>query len=411
MGKEIFQFFNVMIVYYGLQLVRCALLSYAVFAVVFFLRQKVFYNRIFLKGALWSLFLPVLFVGRMKFFYENKVGGFLFSWWTAVGMRYGWISWLYVLGIFIYGFLLFHRRRRLKKLVCGMEKRQMGQECIYVAKMPVSPSTVGVFVPRIVMPEIILSEYGEEEVETILLHEKVHIHLGHLLFYFLWDILRALLWINPLLTFGTGFFRQDMEEICDWVTIRKSGKSPFVYGQLLVKSMRLLQAKGREFHMYAAFVGDQEYGNIRQRMTRIAGYRPYQRMVPAAVGIAAAFCILFLVGWTKQNSYARSSESDSMLVYGYDNGETTFFNNDNALSQMIDYDESYVYVQRDEFENFLSEREARGEIYIVFGGYQKLPGFGSGGYSCMYEDGPGEIIRIAYEKPEDSWMTVLFRLL
>ena len=163
--------------------------------------------------------------------------------------------------------------------------------------------------------------------------------------------------------------------------------------------------------MYAAFVGDQEYGNIRQRMTRIAGYRPYQRMVPAAVGIAAAFCILFLVGWTKQNSYVRSSESDSMLVYGYDNGETTFFNNDNALSQMIDYDESYVYVQRAEFENFLSEREARGEIFIVFGGYQKLPGFGSGGYSCMYEDGPGEIIRIAYEKPEDSWMMVLFRLL
>ena len=28
MGKEIFRFFNVMIVYYGLQLVRCALFSY-----------------------------------------------------------------------------------------------------------------------------------------------------------------------------------------------------------------------------------------------------------------------------------------------------------------------------------------------------------------------------------------------
>lgn len=49
--------------------------------------------------------------------------------------------------------------------------------------MPVTPSTMGVFRHKIVIPEIILKEYSREELQTILLHEKTHIRLGHLLFY------------------------------------------------------------------------------------------------------------------------------------------------------------------------------------------------------------------------------------
>lgn len=64
-------------------------------------------------------------------------------------------------------------------------------------------------------PEVILKEYDQKEFQAILLHEKTHIRLGHLLCYFLWDILRVLLWLNPFLGIGTKYFREDMEEICD----------------------------------------------------------------------------------------------------------------------------------------------------------------------------------------------------
>ncbi|TGY98237.1 hypothetical protein E5329_00165 [Petralouisia muris] len=47
----------------------------------------------------------------------------------------------------------------------------------------------------------------------MILHEKIHIRLGHLWFYFLWDLLRCLLWPNPFLTLCTGYFRQDLEDI------------------------------------------------------------------------------------------------------------------------------------------------------------------------------------------------------
>jgi len=65
-------FFNTCAVYFVVQLVRCVLFSFVVFAFVFTLRETVLKNKVFLKGALWSLFIPVLFVGKMKFFMKTE---------------------------------------------------------------------------------------------------------------------------------------------------------------------------------------------------------------------------------------------------------------------------------------------------------------------------------------------------
>ena len=63
------ELFHLAVVYYGMQLIRCALVSLGVFVVIWILRKTLCKNHVFLKGAVWSLFLPVLFVGKMKFFY------------------------------------------------------------------------------------------------------------------------------------------------------------------------------------------------------------------------------------------------------------------------------------------------------------------------------------------------------
>lgn len=346
------QFLNIGVVYYVMQIVRCAILSYAVFAIVCLGRETLFRDNIFFKGALWSLFIPVLFVGRMKFFYENEVGRKLFSWWTEIGMGHTWICWLYLSGVAVYGFRLFLGRRKLEKLVDGMEKREMG------------------------------------------------------------DILRALLWINPLLAVDMKFLRQDMEEICEWITIQKSGKGIYKYGQLLIKSMKVLQEESAEFNMYAAFAGDREYRDIRQRVTKIAGYKPYKRMLMVNVAVITALCVLGAVFWIQNVSYSRCSEDGSMMVYGYDGESVVFFNDSDVLSQMISYDDSYVYVDREAFESFLRQNNAQGEIFIVFGGFYKLPGFGGGGRSCLYETVSGDkIVRIPYERLKDDWMVTLFKIL
>ena len=66
-------FLNFCSVYYVIQLLKCVQISFVVFAIVFLLRRTLAKNRVFLKGAVWSLFIPVLFMGRMRFFFMKTI--------------------------------------------------------------------------------------------------------------------------------------------------------------------------------------------------------------------------------------------------------------------------------------------------------------------------------------------------
>lgn len=409
---NVIHFLNFCVFYYTVLLVRCVLVSFAVFAVVIFMRKTILKHCVFLKGAIWALFIPVLLTGRMKLFDESRIGMIFSNCCRAIGVKHIGVCWLYVCGVFLYAARLFRKRRKLKKLVSGMEKREMDGTCIYITDAPVTPFTIGVLRPSIVMPEVILKEYDREEIQTILLHEKIHICEGHLLFYFLWDVLRVLLWPNLLLTVGTRYFREDMEDICDWVTIRRSKGRAFSYGKILLKSMRILQTEGEEFNIFPAFAGDQEYRNIRQRVTKIAGYKPYKRIAAVGTLIAAVLCVAGAVIRIQNTSYEKNIEMGNMLIYGYDDGDVTFVDNNDALHQIITYDDSYVYVEREAFDNFLRENNVEGEIYIVFGGFQKLPGVGGFGYSCQYMDNTDEkIVQLPYYNYRDDWLIRLYRML
>ena len=400
--------------YYTIQLVRCALVSFAVCAAVFLLRKTLFKNRVFLKGALWSLFLPALFAGKMKFFYENAAGSFVFSSWTGLLINHRWLNWLYFGAMFLYTVRLLHKRRKPNRLTAYMERRQVDDTSVFVTDLPVTPYTIGVFCPKIIVPRTILEQYNREELGTILLHEKEHIRAGHLLFYFLWDILRALLWINPLLATGTMQFHEDMEEICDWATIRKSGADAYEYGRLLLKTMRLLQAESKDFNLYATFAGDKDYSNIRQRVTRIAGYKPYKQVTAIGAFAGAALLAIVFAAGISANSYGRYNENDNMLVYGFDGNNVTFSDtgNHNILHRMISYDDNYVYMDREAFEGYLREHGAGENAYIVFGGFYKLPGLGGYGYSCYYEADAGEqTVKIPYDNQERDWWIRLMKLL
>ncbi len=405
-------FINLCAVYYVIQLIRCVMISVAVSGVILFLRSTLLKNRVFLKSALWSLLIPVLFVGKMKFFYEHTTGVLLFTWWNRILSKYLWISWLYLAAVFLYAARLIHQKRKLKKLTAGMEKRNVEGTIVYVTKMPVTPSTIGVFQPRIVMPEVMLKEYSSIELRTILLHEKTHIRLGHLFFYFLWDVLRVLLWLNPLFAIGTKYFREDMEALCDFVTIQNSNGTTYDYGQLLLKSMRVLQAESGTFNMYATFAGDAEYKSIRQRITRITGYRRYNPAAAVGLLAAAAVCVTGVFVWIQSNSYGRYNENDVMFTYGYDGETVTFFDDSDELRQMITYDDSFVYVDREAFEMYLRENHAAGDIFIVFGGFYKLPGFGGAGCSCSYETGSKEqVVVIPYDSPLNDWRVRLLQII
>lgn len=165
--------------------------------------------------------------------------------------------------------------------------------------------------------------------------------------------------------------------------------------------------------MFATFAGDKEYQNIRQRVTRIARYKPYRRIAAVSILIAAVLCIAAMSIWIKNISYDRNNINDTISIHGFDGKNVTFYDTNDVLRQMISYDDSFVYVDREAFENYLQENNATGDIIIVFGGFYKLPGVGGIGCHCYYYefDSKEQIVKIPYENPMSGWKAKLLKML
>ncbi len=405
------QVLNLVVVYYSVQILRCALFSFPVLGFVLILRKTVFNNTVFLKGMLWSLFIPLVFIGKMKFFYETRIGVRWFIWIDNLCFRHSWLCWLYFFGIIAFSASLYMKRKRLKKFISGMEKIEICRTKVFISDVSITPFSFGAFCSHIVLPEIILSEYSRKELEMIILHERNHIKLGHLLIYLFWDMLRAFLWVNPLLTVCTRYLRQDMEEICDRVTIKSCNGSVYEYGCLLLKSIRFLRDDSREINMMAAFNGEQAYEDIKRRITMVAEYKPYKRAAVRSLVLCVLVCVVASAGFIKSVSYDRCNMMDTVIVISVDDLKTIA--DDHELNGAIRYDENYIYVDSRALKAAFDANDYRNrELAICFGGFYKLPGIGGGGdYMIVKGSELCRDAKIAYEHIEDDLVMKLMKLI
>ncbi len=398
--------------YYTTQLVRCAAFSFLLVGLVMMLRKMVFSRRTFIRGLLWSSFLLIPFLGKLKLFYENKAVVEMTGRITHGTMTCLWADRIYMAGIFIAAVCIFGKRLRLGKAVAGMEKVSLDNIQVRITDINVTPFTVGLLKPKIVIPKVVWESYSQDELKSVVQHERTHIRLGHLWFGFIWDVLRCLLWVNPFLTVFQKQFRADMEDICDRVCIQNSGRTAHEYGMVLLKTLKLLRSGRAGTPSAVTYAGEREFADMKRRMGEIAGFCPYQKRMCMCMTAAAVLVIGALLLAIHTCSYARCNESRDIMVGNYD-GEPEIVSNDSRkLSQMISYDDRYVYVERDAFEDFLEENNADGEIWIVFGGFYKLPGLAGAAETCIYESSTeGRITRIPYESIMDDWYMKLLRIL
>lgn len=369
-------FLNQCSVYFSIQLGRCLLFSFAALGIVLTLRCSILKKKIFLKGLLWSIFLLVPFVGKLELFYNNALMCRLFLWWHNGCIAYPVISYSYMSGVVIKGVLIFLQHRKLYRQVKNMERGKIGGNKIYISEMPITPFTIGVFQSKVVVPKVVKDTFETEELQVVLLHERMHIRLGHLWFYLLWDILRMLLWLNPLLTYCMRYLKEDMEDICDKVTIQKGGSTAYEYGQVLLKSVKLLKAEG--MRMSAAFVGEEDYKDLKRRITKIAEYKPYQK---TGAVMLCLMCLLFLTGMAtlvKESSYPKYIER-SDVGFVSETGEYFNLADSDILERAFRIDGQYVYLDRSAFGDILRENgldEDMDGFWLGFGIYTKLPGIG-----------------------------------
>ena len=398
--------------YYATQLVRCAAFSFLLLGLVMLLRKMLFSRRTFIRGLLWSSFLLIPFLGKLKLFYENKAVVRITGRITHGTMTCLWADRIYMAGILIAAVCIFGKRLRLRKSVAGMEKVSLDNMQVRITDMNVTPFTVGLFAPKIVIQKVMLESYSREELRSVIQHERTHIRLGHLWFGLAWDVLRCLLWVNPFLTVCQKQFRADLEDICDRVCIQNSGRTAHEYGMVLLKTLKLLRSGTEGTPPAVTYVGEREFKDMKRRMGEIAGFRPYKKRMCAGMAAVIFLMIASMLLAVHTHSYARCNESRDIMVGNYD-GEPKIISYDTeALSRMISYDDRYVYVERQTFEDFLEENNAEGEVWIVFGGFYKLPGLTGIAESCTYENNSeDEVVWIPYESITDDWYFGLLKML
>ena len=358
------------------------------------------------------MFLVIPFLGRLKMFYENAA--VLKATWriTAVTASWLWGDRIYMAGILVTAICIFGKRIRLQRTVSGMEKVMFENVRIYVIDMNITPFTVGLLKPKIVLPKVMADSYSKDELKSVIQHEQTHIRLGHLWFGFAWDMLRCLLWINPLLTVFQKHFRADMEDICDRGCIQSSRRTAHEYGMVLLKTLKLLSSESETAPPTVTYAGEREFEDMKRRMGEIAGFRPYRKKLCVGMVATAFLMIAAMLLAVHTHSYARCNESRDILVGNYDGEPQVISYDTEELSQMISYDDRYVYVERQAFEDFLEENNAEGEIWIVFGGFYKLPGLAGIAESCIYESSSKDrIIQIPYESIRNYWYYELLEIL
>ena len=410
--RQLASLINFCAAYYTTQLVRCAAFSFVLIGLVMLLRKIHFSERTFLRGMSWALFLVIPFLGRLKMFYENAA--VLKATWriTAVTASWLWGDRIYMAGILLTAICIFGKRIRLQRTVSGMEKVMFENVRIYVTDMNITPFTVGLLKPKIVLPKVMADSYSKDELKSVIQHEQTHIRLGHLWFGFAWDMLRCLLWINPLLTVFQKHFRADMEDICDRVCIQSSRRTAHEYGMVLLKTLKLLSSESETAPPTVTYAGEREFADMKRRMGEIVGFRPYRKKLCVGMVATAFLMIAAMLLAVHTHSYARCNESRDILVGNYDGEPQVISYDTEELSQMISYDDRYVYVERQAFEDFLEENNAEGEIWIVFGGFYKLPGLAGIAESCIYESSSKDrIIQIPYESIRDYWYYELLEIL
>ncbi len=397
---------NYICCYLTVNLGRGVFFSFALLPVLMLFRKLPFFRNCFQRMILWGCFLWLPFIGGLRLFYETRFGVRGFLWWANLIYEHNIIGQVYFLVMLLYGGCLLNKRRRIKRFAAGQERLR---DNIHICENPVTPFAAGLVSPKIIVPGVMVRQYSKEDLDTILFHERTHIRLGHLWCLFLWDILRVLLWPNVFLTFVTKVLKADLEEMCDRVTIQRSGRDACDYGLLLLQCVRLLcplkiRKLSSESAAFAGEGGRNGYRDMRRRIQKIAGFREYR--IRSMIFIFLTGLLVIGGGFLEihEHSYARYTELEDITVFD-DTGVNVILEDSERLRQAVTFDKKKVFVDTVKMRELLEECGSETEgIYIMFGGFMKQPGVGGGG-DMVYTDVAeltGERVEIGYESNLDA---------
>ncbi len=166
---------------------------------------------------------------------------------------------------------------------------------VLVSSAVQSPAVTGIWHPLLLLPTNFPDAFTPAEARLVLLHELAHLKRGDLPLNWLFCLLQAIHWCNPVLWFVFARIRTDREAACDAHVLTLTGAdSRATYGHALLKLESSLTTPGFSLGFVGIF---ERTAGLRARLRAIADHR---RAHPAwgvfAAGLIAA---LTLAGATR----------------------------------------------------------------------------------------------------------------
>lgn len=371
--------------------------------------------RLYGKACLWLVLVPVPFLGGLKLSYEHfYIRNRLYVIMYDFFMTHAIVAKLYFTGMAAVALILFVRKHRLRAWVKrlslysgppldgGGERRRPGVQ-IRITPQYITPFTIGLVKPVIVLPAYMFREFDEREIEAVLKHECCHIRRGHLLVYEVLDLFRILWYVNPLVHICARNVKNDLELICDHEVIQGNSYDPESYGMTLLKSLAWIE---KEPEGVPALFRGTSFSVMKKRMGSIARYREYPKRQMRLLYICSGILLLVLSVCGSLASYPVYTPYEDYALYSLD-GRQRILGDNEAFNAAVKRSGEGLIVDNRKVKKLLRDVEIyndKEEFWIYYGGYMKMPGIGGGGDVLYYNaaDAPEDTSLLPYNET-GSW--------
>lgn len=186
---------------------------------------------------------------------------------------------------------------------------------LIVAPETVDPGVWRVFRPAIVLPENMSGHLSDSELESVLMHEVIHIQRRDNLVASLQMILCAVFWFHPLIWIVDRKMLSDREQACDQDVCLLGGQSA-VYAASLLKVLRF--CVGSRMAGVSSAVGS----NLKRRIEEIMGnevkkrYAPRQRCFVVTVALAVIVFSVAAGVMSRDRFFAEQASNKQVGVKG-----------------------------------------------------------------------------------------------
>jgi len=219
--------------------------------------------------------------------------------------------------------------RRLKASAIPVEDQWNGRLQHLVGKLGISdvvrlaesaiaqaPMVIGYFKPVVLLPLGMLGGLSTEQLESIIIHELIHIRRRDYLINLLQSILEAVFFFNPFVWIVSGIIRREREHCCDDAVIALHG-NPLAYAYALT-ALEEARLSRSGLALSLAENKNQLLNRIKRIMEKSA--KPYSlrdRFVPAILLITGLIC----ASWLTYSSGEKERRLDNLSLSG--NGFTS----------------------------------------------------------------------------------------